>query len=118
LPTPDENNTLQNKTFTGARSETEKTLADLLAPLLGLKEVDVEDNFFTMGGHSLLGTQLITRARDVFQVDLPLRLIFEAPTVAQLSAEIERLLLAKLENMSDEEAEQLLHQTENLAKEV
>src|SRR6185436_19662110 len=93
LPPPDHNNTLRDKAFTAPRTEAERTVANLLAPLLGLEQVDVEDNFFTIGGHSLLGTQLISRIRDTFQVEVPLRMVFEAPTVAELSAEIERLLL-------------------------
>ncbi len=117
LPPPDDANTLRNGTFTAPRTDTEKTLAALLAPLLGLKEIDVEANFFTLGGHSLLGTQLIVRARNVFHVELPLRLIFESPSVAQLAAEIERLLRAKLETMSEAEVQDILNRTASLAAE-
>jgi acyl carrier protein len=60
--------------------------------LLGIKKVSVHDNFFFLGGHSLLGTQLIARARDSFGIELPLRTVFDSPTASQLSAEIERML--------------------------
>jgi len=109
LPAPDGTNTLRDRAFTGARTEVERVLSALLGPLLGLEQIDVEDNFFTVGGHSLLGTQLISRVRATFRVELPLRMVFEAPTVAQLSTEIERLLLARLEEMSDDEAENILN---------
>jgi acyl carrier protein len=83
-------------------------MADMLAPLLGLDRVSMEDNFFFLGGHSLLGTQMIARVRDLFGVELTLRSLFDAPTIAQLSAQVETLLLIKLEAMSEDEAQRLL----------
>src|SRR5262249_13671113 len=71
----------------------------------------VEDNFFLLGGHSLLGTQLIARVRDAFGVELSLRTLFDAPTISKLSAQVEALLLARLEAMSEAEAERLLAAT-------
>jgi len=79
----------------------------MAAELLRLDRVGIDENFFAIGGHSLLGTQLIARVRDAFGVELALRKIFEAPTVARLSAEIERLLRLRIEEMSEEEAERL-----------
>ena len=61
----------------------------LLSDLLGLQEVGREENFFMLGGHSLLGAQLLARIREVFGVSLTLRNLFQAPTVASLSAAIE-----------------------------
>jgi hypothetical protein len=57
-----------------------------------------------MGGHSLLGAQVIARVRSVFGVELSLRNLFEHPTVSAMSALIERLMIAGLEAMSEEEA--------------
>jgi hypothetical protein len=58
-----------------------------------------------MGGHSLLGTQVVLRAREAFEVELTLRHLFEAQTIANLAALIERLIIEKLEAMSEEEAQ-------------
>jgi amino acid adenylation domain-containing protein len=108
LPQPDSTNLLTDTAFVAPRTPIEERMADVVAGLLGLDRVSVEDNFFMLGGHSLLGTQLIGRVRDAFGVELSLRTVFEASTIAQLSSEIEKLLLAQLEEMSDEEAQQLL----------
>lgn len=108
LPTPDASNTLGEDVFHAPRTEVEQAVAGILAPLLGVERVDVEANFFSLGGHSLLGIQLISRVRDSLGVELSLRTVFEAPSVAELSAEIERLLCAKLESMSEEEVQRTL----------
>jgi len=108
LPIANETNSLRDEIQNHPESDLEKAVAGILAPLLGVAQVDLHANFFSLGGHSLLGTQLIARLRDAFGVDLPLRSVFESPTVAGLAAEIDRLLLAKLESMSDAEAEHLL----------
>ena len=68
----------------------EATLVELWMQLLGRK-VGIDDNFFELGGHSLLATQLVSRIRDRFQVELPLRSVFETPTIAQLAQKIEAL---------------------------
>jgi amino acid adenylation domain-containing protein len=111
LPAPTTENTLRDDTYIAPRTPIEERLASMLAPLLGLDKVSVEDNFFLLGGHSLLGTQLIARIRDAFSVELALRTLFDAPTVSKLSAQVEALLLAKLEAMSEAEAELLLAST-------
>jgi acyl carrier protein len=61
-----------------------------------------------LGGHSLLGTQLISQIRGTFGVELALRTLFESPTIEQLSTEIERLVKARVEAMSDDEVQRLL----------
>jgi acyl carrier protein len=83
-------------------------LEKILCSLLTLGEASVNDNFFLLGGHSLLGTQLIGKIRSAFGVDLSLRTLFDTPTIAELSSEIERLIIARVENMSEDEARALL----------
>ncbi len=108
LPIPNESNILRSEPRAPAQTLVEKRVAAIVANLLGLQQVGANDNFFLLGGHSLLGTQVIARVRDSFDVELSLHNLFEAPTVADLSAEIERLLMVKLEAMSEEEAQRKL----------
>jgi acyl carrier protein len=108
LPEPNASNILRDEAYAPARTVVEKRIAGILANLLGLEQVGANDNFFLLGGHSLLATQVIARLRGTFGVELSLRSLFEAPTVAELSNEVERLLFAKLDAMSEEEAQHRL----------
>ncbi|HEY0375487.1 MAG TPA: amino acid adenylation domain-containing protein [Pyrinomonadaceae bacterium] len=76
------------------RTPAEELLANLYSEVLHVERVSVEDNFFDLGGHSLLATQLISRVRQVFRLEVPLRLLFERPTVAALAEGVETLLHA------------------------
>jgi amino acid adenylation domain-containing protein len=91
LPAPDPGNTLKDEAAAGLRTPTERQVGEILSDLLGLTEVGPDDNFFMLGGHSLLGAQLIARLRDAFGVEIGLQRLFEAPTVSALSAEVDRL---------------------------
>ena len=108
LPEPTPENTLRDEEFIAPRSPVETRLAKILCSLLNLNEVSVHDNFFLLGGHSLLGTQLISKIRSSFGVDMALRTLFDAPTVAELSSEIERLIFARIESMTEAEAQAML----------
>jgi acyl carrier protein len=90
LPAPDPANTLQDEVREGPQTPTEQRLIEILTVLLKLEDIDRNDNFFLLGGHSLLGAQLIKLLRDRFGVEMSLRSLFEAPTIAALSAEIDR----------------------------
>jgi phthiocerol/phenolphthiocerol synthesis type-I polyketide synthase E len=78
--------------FVAPQNEFERKVAALWCDLLGLKQVGTKDNFFTdLGGHSLLATQLTSRLRANFSLDIPVRLLFEFPTVAELAKAIESM---------------------------
>ena len=112
LHTPDATNTIGDQAVTEPDTFIEQKLAQIVAPLLGLEEVGVGENFFMLGGHSLLGAQLVVQVSETFGVQLALRQLFEAPSIRQLATEIESLILAKVEAMSDEEALSLLAQVD------
>jgi amino acid adenylation domain-containing protein/non-ribosomal peptide synthase protein (TIGR01720 family) len=74
------------------RSPLEEALLKLWTELLGQSELGIYDNFFAVGGHSLLATRLIAQIRALFQVELPVKAVFEAPTVAELARSVEQCL--------------------------
>jgi len=96
----------------------EMELAKIWCGLLKMDELSVHDDFFDLGGHSLLATQVVSRIRKAFNKDIPLRSIFDAPTIAKLAGVIEAATpadtvdlqteLEAIESLSDEEAELLL----------
>jgi acyl carrier protein len=114
LPVPAWDQIEQPETFVAPRSAIEQELAQMWAEVLAVERVGVYDNFFALGGHSLIATQLISRLRANFQVDLPLRRLFEAPTVAGLANLIEEGLL---EQVSAAELNDLLDELEGLSEE-
>jgi acyl transferase domain-containing protein len=87
----------------------EERLAQVWSELFGIGEIGVRDDFFQLGGHSLLGMQLVSRVRSLFTVELPLAAIFEAPTIAGLAELIDEAILLELDEMSEEEAANELH---------
>ena len=94
-------NRLADEAYLEPRTLVEEELVKILAPLLKLDRVGVNDNFFLLGGHSLLGTQVIARVSETFGVDLTLLKLFDHPTVAEMSAEIENLILDKVEKTAN-----------------
>jgi hypothetical protein len=129
LPAPDGSRPVLEREFVAPRTEAEKMLAEIWSEVLGVSEVGIHDNFFELGGHSLLATTVISRIRGSFSVELPLRYLFEAPTIARLALAItqgqaaetttvpaiERVeepdefeLLAQLDDFSDEQVDSML----------
>jgi amino acid adenylation domain-containing protein len=119
LPVPGNERPELEKEYAPPRSALEDVLAAYWAEILRIERVGINDNFFELGGHSLLAAQLVSRIKDEFQIELPLRGLFEAPTVSGLAErmclrcmpenlEEVALSLIELRNISDEEAAELL----------
>jgi amino acid adenylation domain-containing protein len=108
LPMPSEENDLPEEASREANSEVEETLLAMVRSLLETERVRVEDDFFLIGGHSLLGTQLALRVRERFGVKMTLRDLFEASTVVQLAERVEALIMEQLDAMSEEDALRLV----------
>jgi amino acid adenylation domain-containing protein len=97
--------------YVAPRTPMEEVLAEIWAEVLGIERVGVEESFFELGGHSLLATRVLSRIRTVFSVDLPLRALFEGPTVAELARAVDSALEAmddQLAQMDPDEMAQLL----------
>jgi acyl transferase domain-containing protein/SAM-dependent methyltransferase/acyl carrier protein len=88
--------------YVAAETDLERRLAGIFQALLGFEPVGLHDSFFDLGGDSLTGTVLVSRLRDAFQLELAIRTIFEAPTIAQLAVAIEDLLIQELEALPDD----------------
>jgi len=109
LPMPEKVRPELSQNFVAPRSDTEVAIASIWCDILQLKTVGVTDNFFDLGGHSLLATQVLSRLRETFQIELPLRRLFDAHTIAEIADVIEELLIAEIEALSDDEVEEQLH---------
>jgi acyl carrier protein len=89
LPTPEYTRREPEQEYVAPRNEIEERLCAIFSEVLGVEKVGIEDNFFLLGGHSLSATQVTTRILDVLQADVPLRRIFETPTVLGLAQAVE-----------------------------
>jgi acyl carrier protein len=108
LPSPTSQNQLRLDEYIAPRTELEQVVAGILAPILGLEKLSDHDNFFLLGGHSLMGAQVIVKVCDIFDVELDLRTLFQNATVSMLAAAIKASLTFKLEAMSEDEVNQAL----------
>jgi len=116
---------LQNA-YVAPRNEREQIVANTWQELLGISQVGIHDNFFDLGGHSLLATRLVAQLREIFRVDLPLRRLFETPTVQGLAQAItdisdgeadddKREILEMLTQLSEEEVDREIEKRTRIA---
>jgi acyl transferase domain-containing protein/acyl carrier protein len=101
--------------YVAPRNKTEQTLAQVWQELLGYNQIGIHDNFFHLGGHSLMATQLLSRIVEAFGINVPLRTMFDWPTVAEMAALITQMrqaidadraqMLSEVESLSDDEAQ-------------
>jgi amino acid adenylation domain-containing protein len=89
LPVPDSSRPQLDVAYAAPRSSIEEKLVELWEEILDVRPIGIHDNFFDLGGHSLAGASLISRLNRIFGLDLAVRVLFEAPTVAQLTSSIE-----------------------------
>jgi hypothetical protein len=120
LPIPEAQRPELAQRYAAPRTPVERLLCKIWAEVLKLKSIGVHDNFFELGGHSLLATQIVSRLRESLQLDIPLRFLFEAPTILELAAKIEEKKpathglaelarnLAEVEALSEEDIERQL----------
>jgi acyl carrier protein len=94
LPVPPSWSSAEAESYVAPRSPVEVVLAGIWRQVLDVEQIGVYDSFFELGGHSLLATQVMSRIRSTFEVELPLRTFFEAPTVAELAETIESITWA------------------------
>ena len=92
LPAPDKAEQESEDLYVPPRTQTERALVGIWIDVLGVGRVGIHDNFFELGGHSLLFTQMTLRARDLFQVELSLRQLFQSPTIATIALAVEEEL--------------------------
>lgn len=95
LPIPELSQDIAAETYVAPRTETESAIAGIWCDVLGIEQAGVHHNFFELGGHSLLATQVISRIRTKLEIDLPLRLLFDRPTIAGLSEVAESAVLGE-----------------------
>ena len=91
LPAPDDSRPQLESVYVAPRNPIEEQLSSIWCDVLGIQSIGIHDNFFDLGGHSLLATRVVSRVRQAFSVELPLRSLFDVPTIAGLADQIQNL---------------------------
>ncbi|MBD2355222.1 amino acid adenylation domain-containing protein [Tolypothrix sp. FACHB-123] len=103
LPNPEQTRPELEQLYVAPRTDLERQIAQIWLEILGLEKIGIYDNFFELGGHSLLITQLLAKIRKVFHVELPLKVLFDAPTIVDLAAQIDNTQITTSEINLDSE---------------
>ena len=111
LPIPDFQDESE-VSYVAPRTPTEEIVVDIWCQILKHERIGIHDNFFNLGGHSLLATQVISKLRQALEIELPLRSLFEAPTVAQLVEQIGKMLTVKKLQLSQDATNQKYEEIE------
>ena len=94
LPAPDTSALSLRSNYVAPRTDTEQQVSQIWSQILKLEKIGIHDNFFELGGYSLLGTQILTRVRKIFAINIPLKVLFESPTITEFANRIDTLYLA------------------------
>jgi hypothetical protein len=113
LPSPDDGRLDLTGEFAPPRTPTEEILAGIWSEMLGVERVGIHDDFFLLGGHSLLATRVLSRIKTTFGLELALPVLFDQPTVAGLAEVVEAELYREIDQLSDDEALELLGEDED-----
>ncbi|PEI96983.1 non-ribosomal peptide synthetase, partial [Bacillus pseudomycoides] len=108
LPVPDLSKIETEQKYVAPSNEEEILLVDIWKQVLGIEKIGIHDNFFELGGHSLLATQVISKIRKIFEVNIPVRAIFEKPTILELGKEIVEYIIQEIDQLTEEETNKLL----------
>ncbi len=112
LPAPYASQREHEAGFVPPRTPTEEVIAAIWAEVLGIEKIGIHDHFFALGGHSLLATQVLSRLQEAFSLQLPLRRVFDRPTIAALA---ELVMAQQLEQAESDALEQILGEIETLS---
>ena len=108
--------TVVTREFVAPQTQAEKVIASIWADILGIEQISINDDFFDLGGHSLLVMRLISQLRNAFSLEISLRTIFDAPSIELLARTIEDLVLKEIEALSDDDVEQMLNEDDTYEK--
>ncbi|NER82688.1 MAG: SDR family oxidoreductase, partial [Leptolyngbya sp. SIO1D8] len=95
--------------YVAPRNEIEQKLAGVWQNILRIEQIGIHDNFFDLGGDSLIGLQLISKLKQEFQVEMSINYLFQSPSISQMALVVEEIIIGELEELTEDEAQKLMH---------